>query len=475
MLSILSCGYVCGNRTTFEQISRRPWLSDVDSQGEIQLATPPQHGFFKLTPSQIAQRLLFELKAEAETACKGFEDSHILMYGGLDSRIVAGVVRQLADEGSISNRIHAVTWGRPGSRDVEIGRAVAKQLGFDWEHVELSPKHIPENIDAVALHLGGMVSPVHLHRMLWLKQLTTGGIVLGGSYGDSVGRAEFSGRNVLELTNYKSNNKFGLLKQECLESADIQLRQDWASFRNRLSDRPEYAKRECEHQAHYMRGLIAQTMSIIDGTCSLYQMFTAPEVVSFVWSIHPSYRDDRPYAKLLSLLGNNLDRYPWARTNRPLDRKVKPIHVESSVNKYHEYKKWIRDTVLPSIDEDSLVNWAEATGIFEPNAVRDLLRSMAGASGIQLRHQTETIVWLMSLHKLETHVRSIGVSLEKCDSATRPVLQKAKAGKNSPTYMRRKIREFPFAVKASRMARKWLLRKKTLRDYPPVAPKKPMH
>ena len=104
-----------------------------------------------------------------------------------------------------------MTWGRSGSHDVEIVKVVAEKLNSSWTHLDLGPDNLVQNIDDVASQLGALVSPIYLYRMMWFRDLPAGALVLGGSYGDSVGRAEFSGRTVLELLPYQSSNLFGLL------------------------------------------------------------------------------------------------------------------------------------------------------------------------------------------------------------------------------------------------------------------------
>ena len=469
ILSYLTYGYVSGDRTLFQQIKRQPWVSTLDPEGNVQLERPPEHDFFRLTPTQIGARLLELLESEAESVCTGRSDVYVLTSGGLDSRIVAGVMRRLLDQGRLKANVHAVTWGRDGSRDVEIGKLVANELDFPWTHLELGSEHLVENIDHAAFELGAMISPIHLHRMMWFRDLPPHSLVLGGSYGDSVGRAEFSGRNVLELLPYQANNLFGLLTPQALAVGQQLLNQDWEAFRNRLTGRPGFGVRECEFQAHYMRGLIAQTMSVINGTAHLYQMFTAPEVYGFMWSVHPSFRDDRPYAALLEQLGCKLDRLPWARTNRALGTR-NSIQVQARHKQYHDYVGWIRTDILPNLDQAKIVDWLAETALFDRPAICKTF-DMARQSQVplEIRQSTNLVLWMLTLKKLsdslathpslELNNSPEGVSLAPTSQPTTP--------KPSISRLRRSLREIPFALSTVRRVRKWFRRRQALKQYPP--------
>lgn len=467
ILSYLTYGYVSGNRTLFREIKRQPWVSSIDQHGEIQLAAPKPHDFYRMPAKQIGARLLELLENEAEVVCKGRSEVYVLTSGGLDSRIVAGVVRRLIDQKRIDSKIHAVTWGREGSRDVEIGRIVAERLNFDWKHLPLGPGNFLKNIDHAAEELGAMVSPVHLHRMMWFRQQPQGGLVLGGSYGDSVGRAEFSGRTVLELLPYQAHNSFGLLNTRSMAEGKQKLEDDWKEFRNRLGDTPGYGVRECEFQAHYMRGLIAQTMSVVNGPCQLYQMFTSPEVYGFMWSVHPSFRDDRPYAHVLRQLGNDLHELPWARTNRSLGTG-KTVPVDARHKQYYDYVKWTRENVLPSIDESDFTNWLIETKLFDEPAVKNTLE-LARSSNVPwaTRQSTSMIVWMIALRKL---VDSLGIHpvVEFDQSVDVPPSYSGEETKFSMiTRLRHNLREIPWALSTARSLRKWVRRRKAILQYPP--------
>lgn len=465
-LSFVTFGYVCGDHTLVKEVRRQPWLSDIEPSGAVRLGSVPDHGFLKRSPEMVANELLVRLEDEAEQACQGFSDVFVLLSGGLDSRIVAGVVKRLLDKERIKANVHAISWGQNGSRDVNIGKHVAEKLGFSWTHLELTQEHLNQNVTHSAYELGALISPVHLHRMMWFRDFDHGnGIVLAGSYGDSVGRAEFSGRTVLELLPFRFQNQHGLLRASVVSDGKEAIAVDMREYRERIGNRPEYGARECEHQAHYMRGMIAQTMSVIDSpnACRLYQMFSAPEVFNYVWSIHPSFRTNEPYARILSVLGGGLDEIPWARTNRPLKGKSR-IRIKSTVNQYHNYPQWLC-AIVDGVDVHDHSDWLESTGLFQPSAVLDLFRELKAtqSSGIK-QSATGVLAWTLAFRKMADAIQPLAPPPYQSDLSD---VGLGEVKLHEVSSIRRYFREIPAVLSTVRRFRKWVKNREAIQKYPP--------
>ena len=169
-LSILSFGYACGDLTLLRQIRRRPWLSCVDGGGIPRLEDIPRHDTIWLTASEIAAELLQRLSDEAESVCQKFDEVYVLLSGGLDSRIVAGVLANLRATGRLRCTPKAVTWGLSNSRDVYYGRITAELLGFPWQHLDITAEHVWQNIIPMAAKFN---CNNHYFLVLWqLRQVT---------------------------------------------------------------------------------------------------------------------------------------------------------------------------------------------------------------------------------------------------------------------------------------------------------------
>ena len=466
IMSVLAYNYPCGDRTLFQEISRKPWLSKTGNGGEIRLEDIPQHGLTWDSPENIASHLFTLLCAEAQMACEGRHQIYILLSGGLDSRIVAGVLSHLYKQGTISQPI-GVTWGLEDSRDVHYGRAVAEQCDFKWEHISIGPESVMENITEGFPMVAGLVPPSHLHRMLWFKNVPKDALVLAGSYGDSIGRAEFSGRHVLELNYLSPFNPFGLIQEHSFQSAADGVVADLKSLRSRAGDVPHYVKCEYEMQCHYMRGMIAQVMSVINSYCSLYQMFTAPEVYGYIWSLHPARRDDSIYAAMLENQIPELAPIPWARTNKALSGKT--VGADASLQKeFHHYAQWCSGPLYDQIRQIVEPSWFDDLGIFDRNRIQLLSEGLRGGNRFPDMgfRPYDLWTWLAGFRLFVEKVRSEGMDV----GVTRPVHKTdilKSVPVNSRSAFRRHLSRIPFLYKTITRLRKWQYKKAAIKHYPP--------
>lgn len=410
ILTILALNYACGDRTLLKQVKKRPWLSKVTATGGIELEDVPKHGRNWMKPAKVATRLGDLLYDEASQVCRDTDDVYLLLSGGLDSRIVAGVLARLYRDGKLKRKPIGVTWGLEQSRDVVYGRRVAEIVGFDWLHVPIQPEVVIHNINETAFNLGACVHPTDLHAMEWFKGVPSDALVLAGSYGDSVGRAEFSGSHILERNPLSPKNYRGLIRKDVLPVAYDSFQQDRAALYKRMSDSPRYALCEGELQGFYMRGMIAHAMSVINSYCHLYQMFTAPEVYSFMWSLHPSLRTNTIYACLLHELNKGLAQLPWARTNKALRGKTRGSQ-NGLLSYYHEYPRWISNELHDQLDNYIDFDFLDSMEIFDMDAFDSYRRAVKDAPTLLVREGPRPYnvwVWLAGLCQFGKRVAEQG-------------------------------------------------------------------
>jgi hypothetical protein len=402
---LLSYSFASCDRTLVSEIQRKPWLSSLSQDGEIEFGPIPRHDTLVMSAPTAAKELGRLLEDELVQVCQKHDDVYVLLSGGLDSRIVAGTIAKAVGDGRIRSRVRAVTWGMETSRDVVYAGLVANQLGIELLHVDLTSEHLLENINASADYLGALVSGVHLHRMLWFRNLPPGSIVIAGSYGDSVGRAEFSGRHVLELGPLKLKHRYRLLKPGVWAVAQATIDEDVARLHGRTPAESDYILREHEQQGIYMRNMIAHAMTVINGDCLLYQAFTAPEVFSFMWALHPSIRTNSIYARLLESLNPDLARIPWARTNRALSGRTFGARTGLDLG-YHEYSKWAGGSLFEEILQRIDMPWLANTGIFDIAEVESLAARVRG--GMANSHEVGNFVWLATFRRFGTLMEERG-------------------------------------------------------------------
>lgn len=473
IVSYTSFDFVCGDRTLVKGISRRPWLSTFDNQGQCVLSDIPDHGRLWDDSAKIAGKLRQLLYEEARKACQGRKEIYILLSGGLDSRIVAATVSRLYSEGNLNCKPIAVTWGLEDSRDVVYGRAIAKILGFEWTHIVIEPEDVLKNIETV-VSLGSLFSPVHLHRMSWFERISSDSLVLIGSYGDSVGRAVYAGEHILGLNYLSPRNHYEFLTPATYSAGCKGLASDLKDLRRRTSGKPKYAICDCEMQAHYMRSMIALPMSLIGNYCTLYQMFTDPKIYSYMWSIHPSLRDNRIYANLLRQMNMKLLQLPWANTNRSLQGKT--VGAKKGLRKdYHLYQAWIRGPLFEQLNRYIDPDWFAETGIFDAENIRQFSQYIK--DGCKFESATsfrpyDQWVWLAGFRKFAERCEQIGRTIQLETHGVLEGFETPHKKMQSPDcWLRRILRRTGILHKMLCHCRKairlYLLKKKAIRKYPP--------
>lgn len=382
-----------------------------------------------------------------------------MLSGGLDSRIVAGILAKLKHEGRLPVDPVAVTWGMDDSRDVAYSRSVAELFGFEWIHIDLGPSDLKDNIEEAAYSLDGTISPLDLHRMTWFRNVPSDALVLAGSYGDSVGRAEFSGRHLLELRGLRPVNTFGLLDPKLVMQAANGIHNDCQALFARSPGTPRFALLEHEMQGQYMRGLIAHAMNIINQYCTVYQVFTHPAVYEFMWAIHPAYRFNQTYIEVLKQLHRRLLEIPWARTNRALSGPTVGARRDLR-SQFHDYPGWICGELFEVLKDSVRPDWYADTGVFSSRQIDALLQDI-----FKPRRDPRffsKLLWLASFRHFVERVETLGkrVELDQGDIQESEIFEVV-AQEKTTKFLRSSIHR---QIKGARRA---VLRYRALRQYPP--------
>ena len=404
ILATLSYGYPFGNTTLFREIQRQPWLSELDANGDSQEMPIPPHGLLGGSAKAIGKRLMELMCAEAEKACRNRKQVYILLSGGLDSRVVAGVVHHLVKTGKITSEIKAVTWGVENCRDVFYGKCVAERLGFSWFHAELSQSQYFRNIDLCASSLGASVSPAHLHRMNWFEGVDKDSLVLAGSLGNMIGRGQITSRSMLEVLPLRPFNYMKLMNQEAAVEGLVGCDAEIQSLRSRAGKGLEnYVYHEQEQAAHFSRGMLCQTMSIINQYCDVYQMLSSKDIYSFMWSRHPAVRTDQVYTEVLELVGNEIAAVPWTRTNKAVKGTFDAPSVKLKKD-HNEYRNWTHNYLNSnSFDRDDFLNRISKTHLFNMSILEQAIvnyESDSEAYSVEANQFPWLVGWLISMDKM---------------------------------------------------------------------------
>jgi len=389
--------YLLGDRTLIRNVRRAPWMARLHDNGTWEPVELPNHGMARPEPVEFVPRLIEALLKEADSYVGHLETVGILLSGGMDSRVTAGVLRQLQLTAGVPNRVVAITWGREDSRDVIYAGRIARLFNWEMIHFPLDANTLAENIEIAGL-AGAEVAPFHLHAMPKVAQLKGIDAIIASSYGDSVGRAEFSGRKITNLKPIlpKKIDPFGLLRHSALRDSLDLLKED-ASLSIPFSGNAYTVRRhEVDQEMHYMRRMLQSCMLHIAKRIPLYQMFTAPEVFGLMWDLDPAVRDNSWYEHLLHQLPGDLLDIPWARTGRPYMQSSGKSDGLPKLN--HAYGTWLREDlrelIVTSVNSDVI----RGMGLFNDAALGNALKIWEKSTTKSTNSLDEFMSWLASLH-----------------------------------------------------------------------------
>lgn len=386
--------YLLGNRTIFEGISRAPWMTSFRN-GVFSPVALPEHGLLVPEKDDFTLKLKGVLVNEAKRYIENKKTVGILLSGGMDSRIVAGIVREIQME-SPSLMVVGITWGDDSSRDVIYSKRICESFGWSFCHFPITSETLFNNI-SLSAGMGAEVSALHYHAMDEVSKLKSVDLILAGSYGDSVGRAEFSGKHVTRLGSILPNklNSFGLVKSSLFDSVCDEIIKD-ASIPTDLNVPKDSLRQfEIEQECHYMRRMLQTCMHVIGSEIPLHQMFTDPEVFGLMWSLNPIYRNDDWYTFLLKILPGNLLEIPWARTG--LTYQSINGSPDAYSKRYHQYGLWLRtdlkDEMLKVLESSSIRD----IGVFNTRSLDALKFNWLRSRGVANNKLDEMVIWLASL------------------------------------------------------------------------------
>ncbi|WP_440946363.1 asparagine synthase-related protein [Methanosarcina sp. T3] len=178
-------GYVTGNETLFDDIKQiRTGEFLIYQKNEKRLKSCHYfrflHGDYYELPETGLLELLDRTLVNAfsrliESTSKQGKRLVVPLSGGLDSRIIVGMLKRLG-----VNDVICMSYGRKGSRESDIGRHVAEALGYEWLFVEYTAKKWHEcynskEADLFRILAGNLSSLPHMQDFLAVKELKSQG------------------------------------------------------------------------------------------------------------------------------------------------------------------------------------------------------------------------------------------------------------------------------------------------------------
>lgn len=399
-LELLQFNYILGNRTLVQGVQRMPWRAVLTGNGVVERRPPIPHNNRYASPQKAAQTLRELLEEELYNITQNRKRVFLLLTGGLDSRVVAGVLKRL--EPQLHARIECVTWGQPESRDVVYASRIA--AWYDWEHHHLPYDHelTWSNIIRGAIWGGAEVAGLHLHGEEWFKSIQPEDLVVAASFGDSVGRAEFGSVHLKNLSRVPLRSKHRLLHPSLVGDLITLAEKDRETAWEGVEETgPGWVRLELDMQENYMRRMICHAMDYIRQFCSLHQAFTSYKVVSYMWSLSLDCRTDNIYYQLLKELDSKLYSLPYARTGIAPDGSTE--HDPKLSKEYHEWGKWLRNELRSRLEPLVFSSGLHKLGLFHGGPyIRRLWDRWLGEPINELGNG-QNIVKLCSLELLRRH------------------------------------------------------------------------
>ena len=405
VVEYLSYRHLLDDRTLIKGLRRTPWLHEPDGRGGWSPCDLPPPGRARPPVDEVARELMRLLNEECREYVEGAHRVGILLSGGMDSRIAAAALRTAWHESDRGFEVIALTWGLPGTRDVIYARRIAEAIGWQWHHLELSAEVLRRNI-LLAGRTGCEAAPMHLHALADVSACGPLDGVLAGTYGDMVGRAESSGKRLVDLRAMARTplDPFGIVRGWWVAEAERGVAADLGAKDAAWPARTGLARFENEQHMHYLRRKLHGVMAAMLSPVPLWQMFSHPDVYGLMWSLDPEVRDNRYYAAVSAVLDASMADVPWARTGKSIQDASGAKPADEASREYHAYGTWLREDLGPEIARRVTSERLLGTGIFNEAALRRFLREWRRGRSKTVGLVDETVAWLASLDvMLETY------------------------------------------------------------------------
>ena len=396
LVSILTNGFALGDETLIQNLTKTRWLTKFED-GRWLRSDYPKFDHIRSSTDEIGRSLFQLLKKEILTFVQDYSTVGLLLTGGMDSRMAAGVLDCLIKDGDLVGvKVVALTWGDEESRDSIYAREIAKRLNWDWKGFKITSELLARNILTTA-ERGAEFSPTHLHGMSLVSEESGIDVILAASYGDSLGRGEYSGRTIGNLRDirYRINNSYGILSNGVIKDCSAYIDKSVIDYWSEYPQREHYQQVEQDYQIHYMRRMLNPCMSVIHERIPTRQLFSSPELVNYMWSLDPACRNNDAYKALLNLYETDLKDIPWAKTGLVYD------DTQGSPDPYRkshtDYSEMLRTDLLSQVEEEVLSDAISELRIFNTSTLERVFKLLRSKKYVENKTLEEMTLWIASL------------------------------------------------------------------------------
>lgn len=413
IIELLNRGYMFADRTMIQGIQRTPWLAKPnENMTSWEFYEAPRHDLLNVKENIIAKELFQKICSEIQLYIGNKKEIGILLSGGMDSRIVAGALDSLIKTGKLKDiNVTCLTWGNEGTRDVVYAKEIAARLNWNWKHYKVTAEDLLRNIRETAIH-GCEYSPVHLHAIPQIRDDNNLDIILAGSYGDSIGRAEYSKKKVKNVRPLlkRITNVAGLVFPAIYNHSMCYIEEDVEKYHLQFPEKEKYMQNELDYQLHYMRRMLNPCMELLSEKMEFFQVFTHPDVYGYMWSIDPERRNDLVYKNMLNEFSTKLDDIPWSRTGLPFGQETGI--PDSFLKEHHSYIKILQNEMFDDMARLVLSDEIKKLGAFDPQNLKYFVRLLKNSSSNSLLY-LEKMLWLASLAEMVKMYKINGVDRSK--------------------------------------------------------------
>lgn len=289
------------------------------------------------------------LKKEFFNEMLGIRHVALMLTGGMDSRIAASLLHEYIKETNSNLTVTVYTWGSSNSRDVIYSKRICNIFGWKFNHIKLTYDDFIKSVD-LSKKINASVSPIHFHGINFIIndiRLNPVDKIIISSYGDSLGRGEYSGVNISKTKRlventyskwspfYSSNEKEILHSNICNEFISYNI------------SNPDLIH-EMTYQYCYMGMMLDSVFDTLREITSVYQIMTSDNFRLNILSYKRELRNDDFYLYILKNMNKKLANIPWARTGNLFgSNDISKNDYYSSI--YHNYPVILRSLIKKNI------------------------------------------------------------------------------------------------------------------------------
>jgi hypothetical protein len=414
VLSLVSKGHLLADRTVVKQFKKLtpPFFTGHNASMSI----PAGLGTQTDSLPNIVEHFIKATEIELLKACHHKQLLIVPLSGGMDSRIVLATLVRLRQQGKLLSNIKTITWGTIDSRDVVYAARLSEMLQLPWEHVLITPDVLLRNV-SIAAKRGLEYSPMHLHGKSYLRGFDDSSLVVAASFGDSIGRARYSGRHILKLLKFtKLSDKYNLIKDCYKKAALSEVVFDFHDLHSRSSGLPRITRNELDYQAHYMHRFINSVWSYVAEENSVYQAFTTSDTWKYMIGLRPQLRTDLIYCEVLKAINHKLLDVPWASTGQAYFGQTKSTYKTDNLTSYvAPYGKWVREDLHDHLYNNVFDGSIASLNIFNMQSIKRLFFFSRLERNLEANYQTELILWLAALSEF---LKEHNINSDNCSSLT---------------------------------------------------------